>query len=85
VKLFRQTGKHQRKVKKRVPEVVNAVEEKVKYQPNTSLRHLSRQVNLSAETCRTILKKDLLLYPYRTTSVPALLADDPSQRLQFCE
>jgi hypothetical protein len=42
-------------------------------------------VNLSVETCRTVLKKDFHLYPYRRTSVPELLAGDPAQRPQFCE
>jgi hypothetical protein len=52
----------------------------VENEPKTSLRHLSQQVNLSVKTCRTTLKKDLHLYPYRMTSVPELLAGDPAQR-----
>jgi hypothetical protein len=58
---------------KRTPEVVDAVEE--------IMENLSQQVNLSTETCRTILKKDLHLYPHRITSVPELLAGDLAQIL----
>jgi hypothetical protein len=36
------------------------------------------------ETCRIILKKDLHLYPYCTTSAPELLAGEPAQKLHFC-
>jgi methylphosphotriester-DNA--protein-cysteine methyltransferase len=50
----------------RTPEVIDAVEEIVENELKTSLHHLSLQVNLSVETCRTIFKKDLHLYPYRT-------------------
>ncbi|RZB40389.1 HTH 29 domain containing protein, partial [Asbolus verrucosus] len=64
VKLFRETGSIKRKdgsgrSKKRTPEIVDEVEVIMENQPKTSLRHLSQQVNLSVETCRTILKKDL--------------------------
>jgi hypothetical protein len=42
------------------PEVVDAVEENVENEPNTSLRHLFQQVNLSVETCRTVLKRSYI-------------------------
>jgi hypothetical protein len=42
------------------PEVVDAVEENVENEPNTFLRHLFQQVNLSVETCRTVLKRSYI-------------------------
>jgi hypothetical protein len=58
--------------KKEAAEAVDAVEEIMENEPKTSFRHLSQQVNFSVGTCRTILKKDLYLCPYRMTSVPEL-------------
>jgi hypothetical protein len=71
--------------KKEAAEAVDAVEEIMENEPKASFRHLSQQVNFSVGTCRTILKKDLYLCPYRMTSVPELLVGDPGQRLQLCE
>jgi hypothetical protein len=42
-------------------------------------------MEVSLETSRAILHKDLPLYPYRVTAVQELLSADFPQRLQFCE
>jgi methylphosphotriester-DNA--protein-cysteine methyltransferase len=70
---------------KRTPEVCDAIEAITKNESKFFLRHLPQQVNLSVETCRVILKRDLHLYPSRMTSVPELLAADPAQTFQFCK
>lgn len=89
LKLFSETGSLLRKsgsgaVKKRRPEVVNRVEEIMENDPQTSVRHLSQQINLSVGTTHKLLKKDIQLYPYRVTAVQELLEIDYPRRLQFC-
>ncbi|RZB40928.1 hypothetical protein BDFB_014359 [Asbolus verrucosus] len=41
---------------------INAVEVIMENEPRTSLRRLSQQTDLSVETCRIIVKKELPLY-----------------------
>ncbi|RZC35763.1 hypothetical protein BDFB_009603, partial [Asbolus verrucosus] len=48
----------------------------------TSIRNLL-QVNLSNETCRTIVKKDLQMFSYQMTAVHELLPPDFWQRYGY--
>lgn len=70
---------------KRTHEVVEEATQIMENDPQTSLRQLSQQINLSMGTCHRLLRKDANLYPYRFTSVQELLPLDIPQRLNFCQ
>jgi hypothetical protein len=52
--------------------------------PKTSIRQLSQQMNLSVGTRRTMLHKNLHLYPYCVTPVQELKRADYPRRLHLC-
>jgi hypothetical protein len=63
---------------------IETVRQEIVEQPNTSIRHLQQQVDLSYTTCQRILKQDLHLHPYRLQLVHELLPNDRPRRQQFC-
>ena len=50
---------------------------------STSICHFLQKLGLSIDTCITILRKDLHLFPYRLTSVHELDPSDFLKRVQF--
>jgi hypothetical protein len=90
VALFRETGSVSRKKgsgppKKRNAEKIEEVRQIINEAPQTSIRRVSQQVDLSYETCRQILKKDLHMHPYKLTAVHELLPPDYEKRVEFCQ
>jgi hypothetical protein len=90
VHLYRETGSVGSKEgsgrpKVRNEENIETVRQVIEEQPNTSIRHLQQQVDLSYTTCQRILKQDLHLHPYRLQLVHELLPNDRPRRQQFCQ
>lgn len=89
-KVFRETGSVNRKEGSGRPTVrtdvnIETVRQIIEDQPQTSIRHLQQQADLSYGTCQRILKKDLHCHPYRLQAFHELLPNDRPQRLQFCQ
>ncbi|RZC33036.1 hypothetical protein BDFB_015184 [Asbolus verrucosus] len=53
-------------------------------EPTKPLKRLSQEIGLSYGTCRTIVKKNLDMHPYKMQSYQALLAADRPRRLAYC-
>lgn len=90
VDIYRETGSVARKVGTGRPRVrneanVEAVRTVIEDQPNTSIRHLHQQVDLSYSTCQRILKHDLQLHPYRLQAFHEIIPNDYPQRQAFCQ
>jgi len=90
VQLFRDTGNVGRKNGSgrktvRTENAIEAVREIMEERPQTSIRHLQQEVNLSYGTTRRIVKNDLHLYPYRVQVTQELLEVDRPLRQRFCQ
>ena len=53
--------------------------------PSVSVRKLSAQVDISRESIRRILRKNLKLTPYKMQTSQMLTHDDNVKRLHFCQ
>ncbi|RZB40114.1 hypothetical protein BDFB_015043, partial [Asbolus verrucosus] len=53
-------------------------------EPTKPLKRLSQEIGLSYGTCRTIVKKNLDMHPYKMQSYQALLPADHPRRLAYC-
>ena len=52
---------------------------------NVSLRHLSQQLGTSYGSAHTIVKKKLIMHPYKIQICQKLQPGDFDRRVQFCE
>lgn len=90
VQLFEETGSlHRRKGSgrptKRTVENIENIQACMNERPTTSLRRVSQEVGLSYGTCRTIVKKDLGLFPYKMQSYHEILPADFNRRVLYCQ
>lgn len=90
VDLFRETGGVDRRHGSGRPTVrtevnIDAVRAVKEERPQTSVRHMQQEVDLSYGTCRRILKNDLKLHPYRLQVTHEILPLDRPQRREFCQ
>jgi transposase len=67
----------------RTPDNIERVREALTRSPRRSARRHARELNLSRESVRTILKKDLAFHPYKMCIVQQLKATDYEQREDF--
>lgn len=65
-------------------EVVERVRENLVRSPKKSIRRTSLEVNIPPTTVWRVLKKRLLIKPYKLQLVQAITADDKKKRKQFC-
>lgn len=87
---FRNVGTVGRKAgsgapKKRTPEIVADVAERMEQSPRKSIRRLAQEINLSYGTCQKILKENLNLYSYRINVVQELFQRDFPARIEYCQ
>lgn len=90
VRLFRETGSVTHKdgggrPTVRTEETIENVREIMNEAPTTSLRRLTQQVPVSYGTCRTILRKDIGLFPYKMQAYHELLPPDHNRRVLYCQ
>jgi len=71
--------------KKRTTENIEAVRQLFEENPEISIRHASRNLDLSYTLIRDILKKDLSFKPWKPQCVQQLFPEDMDRRLQFAE
>ena len=53
--------------------------------PQISVRHLSQQLDISSTSTHTILRKKLLMFPYKIQICQKLHEGDFARRVTFCE
>lgn len=87
---FRESGSVERKKgsgrpTKRTAEVIDNVRVIMEATPSKPLRKLRQEVDLSYGTCRTILKKDLSMFPYKMQMFHQLLPRDFQSRINYCQ
>lgn len=90
VSVFRETGSvtHKKGAGRptiRTEELIADVRDRMEHDSTKSLKRLSQEIGASYGTCRTILKKDLNMYPYKMQSFQALLQTDHPRRLAYCQ
>lgn len=90
VDVFRDTGSITHRDRAGRPRVrtqntVDDVRQRLNEQPTTSLRTLSQETGLSLGTCHTIVKKDLMLFPYKILALHELLPADHNRRILYCQ
>lgn len=90
VGVFRETGSvtHKKGAGRpsiRTEELIIDVRNRMEQDPTKSLRHLSQEIGVSYETCRTVLKKNLNMHPYKMQTYQALLPTDHARRLAYCQ
>ena len=67
----------------RTIETIAAVSEAIQRSPRKSVRRLSQQIGKSRSSVHRILKKDLLLFPYKIQCVQELKEKDARTRMEF--
>lgn len=67
----------------RTEENIDVVKQSIRENPTQSTRKRSSALNLSRTSLQRILKKDLLLHPYKIQLVQELKDTDPMHRLNF--
>ena len=90
VALFRETRSIQHKKGAGRPsvktdELVANCREIMQNTPTKCVRRLSQEVRRSYGTCRTILKKQLNLFPYKVRAFEEILAADLERRRNYCQ
>lgn len=86
---FRTTGSVKRQWKGgrsrvRTQNVVNNARNAIREQPTKSVRRLAQQLEISYGTCRSILKRDIGMHPYKVQLYQELLPPDYVRRVAYC-
>ena len=89
VQKFKETGSINDREKKRAKtvltnECVDDIRDKISAAPNTSVRKLSTQCNISYGSVRNALKKSLHYHPYKINVIQELKPADYAKRLNYC-
>lgn len=63
---------------------IEGVSQHLSAYPCSSVRRVSDELNISRSTCHRIMRKDLALKPWKSTSVQFLMPDDHINRVNCC-
>lgn len=67
------------------PEMIKKIRERIRRNPRRSMRKMARELHISVNSVRTIVRRKLRMYPYRIQRVHMLTERMKAQRLQRCK